>query len=103
MMDKWRQREQENSSANTSFMQVEYSERGEIMHTKTEKRTHHIHLSHSVGPVWHGGNRNEENKLGKAIRESLQCAEKLECKSIAIPAISSGIFGFPLDRYEFDS
>ena len=48
---------------------------------------------HAVGPVW--GEGDEENKLHAAIRSSLALADELELTSIAFPAISTGIFGFP--------
>jgi O-acetyl-ADP-ribose deacetylase (regulator of RNase III) len=48
---------------------------------------------HAVGPVW--GEGDEQNKLGAAIRGSLQIADHLSLGSIAFPAISTGIFGFP--------
>jgi O-acetyl-ADP-ribose deacetylase (regulator of RNase III) len=51
---------------------------------------------HAVGPVW--GEGDEDNKLSTAIRSSLTRAEELGVKSIAFPAISTGIFGFPVDR-----
>ena len=51
---------------------------------------------HAVGPVW--GEGNEDMKLATAIRSSLERAEELGVKSIAFPAISTGIFGFPIDR-----
>ena len=54
------------------------------------------YIIHAVGPVW--GSGNEDEKLRKAINGSLQCAEQLGLKSIAFPAISTGIFGFPKER-----
>jgi O-acetyl-ADP-ribose deacetylase (regulator of RNase III) len=51
---------------------------------------------HTVGPVW--GEGEEERKLTTAIRSSLELAEKLGVESIAFPAISTGIFGFPIRR-----
>jgi len=53
---------------------------------------------HAVGPVWHGGVAGEEMMLSVAIRGCFEHADKLGCTSIAIPAISSGIFGFPKDK-----
>lgn len=55
-------------------------------------------IIHAVGPVWHGGDQHEEELLRSAVWNSLDAAEKLALKSIAIPAISSGIFGFPKER-----
>jgi O-acetyl-ADP-ribose deacetylase len=54
------------------------------------------YVIHAVGPVW--GEGNEDAKLDSAIRGSLKRAEELGCQSIAFPAISTGIFGFPLPR-----
>jgi len=52
---------------------------------------------HAVGPVWNGGKSNEENLLALSVKNSLKKADELKLKSIALPAISSGIFGFPKD------
>ncbi|MDR3574184.1 MAG: macro domain-containing protein [Anaerolineaceae bacterium] len=54
------------------------------------------YVIHAVGPVW--GEGDEDAKLSSAIRGSLQVADRLELASIAFPAISTGIFGFPKDR-----
>ena len=51
---------------------------------------------HAVGPVWGGG--DEDNKLADAVTGSLRVADELKCVSIALPAISTGIYGFPKDR-----
>ncbi|QTA37355.1 macro domain-containing protein [Thermosipho ferrireducens] len=56
------------------------------------------YIIHAVGPIWHGGNSGEEEILKKALFNVLKKAVELELKSISIPAISSGIFGFPKDR-----
>ncbi|MBI4397330.1 MAG: macro domain-containing protein [Elusimicrobia bacterium] len=53
---------------------------------------------HSVGPVWRGGERNEDKCLRSAVWNSLLKAHRMELASIAFPAISSGIFGFPKNR-----
>lgn len=55
-------------------------------------------IIHAVGPVWHGGSQGEDELLYAAITHSLEKAQHLGLKSIAIPAISSGIFGFPKER-----
>ncbi len=52
---------------------------------------------HTVGPVWHGGNHNEEKLLANCYRNSLFLAEENNIKTIAFPAISCGIYGFPLE------
>ena len=54
------------------------------------------YIIHAVGPVW--GDGDEDNKLSNAITGSLRVADELKLSSIAIPAISTGIFGFPKDR-----
>ncbi|MCB0119399.1 MAG: macro domain-containing protein [Anaerolineales bacterium] len=51
---------------------------------------------HAVGPMW--GDGDEDQKLADAITGSLQVADELKCESISMPAISTGIFGFPKDR-----
>lgn len=53
-------------------------------------------IIHAVGPRW--GEGNEDIKLAKTIHSSLQLANKLKAKSISFPAISTGIFGFPVER-----
>jgi O-acetyl-ADP-ribose deacetylase (regulator of RNase III) len=54
------------------------------------------YIIHAVGPVW--GDGDEDAKLADAITGSLQVADELKLASIAMPAISTGIFGFPKDR-----
>ena len=54
------------------------------------------YIIHAVGPVW--GDGNEDIKLSDAITGSLRVADELKCQSIAMPAISTGIFGFPKER-----
>ncbi len=53
---------------------------------------------HAVGPIWNGGGEGEEATLRRAIDTALAKATELGITSIAFPAISSGIFGFPKDR-----
>lgn len=53
---------------------------------------------HAVGPVWEGGQQGEDGLLAAAVRNSLTKAHELKLTSIALPAISSGIFGFPKPR-----
>ncbi|KXJ04404.1 Macro domain-containing protein LIC-13295, partial [Exaiptasia diaphana] len=53
------------------------------------------HVIHTVGPVWNGGNKNEEDNLKSCYLNSLVLAEKNGCKSIAFPGISTGIYKFP--------
>lgn len=54
------------------------------------------YVIHAVGPIW--GEGDEDFKLSSAIRGSLQLAERLGLASIAFPAISTGIFGYPIER-----
>lgn len=54
------------------------------------------YIIHAVGPVW--GDGDEDNKLAGAISGSLRVADELKCSSISMPAISTGIFGFPKER-----
>jgi len=53
---------------------------------------------HAVGPVWQGGQQDEDEQLRSAAWQSLELARQHGFRSIALPAISSGIFGFPKDR-----
>lgn len=54
------------------------------------------HLVHAVGPIWKNGSENEANLLQSAYLESLNRAHEVKVRHIAIPAISTGVFGFPL-------
>jgi len=56
------------------------------------------YVIHAVGPVWRDGKENEDEKLRNATLNSLKLADKNNLRSIAFPAISAGIFGFPIDR-----
>jgi O-acetyl-ADP-ribose deacetylase (regulator of RNase III) len=53
---------------------------------------------HTVGPVWSGGQRNEDKLLANCYRNSLKVAVENGVKTIAFPSISTGAYGFPLDR-----
>jgi O-acetyl-ADP-ribose deacetylase (regulator of RNase III) len=54
------------------------------------------YVIHAVGPVW--GDGDEDNKLETAVTGALRVADELKCASIALPAISTGIYGFPKER-----
>jgi O-acetyl-ADP-ribose deacetylase len=56
------------------------------------------HVIHTVGPVWHGGKANEDELLASCYRRSLDVASQLNVRSIAFPAISTGVYGFPRQR-----
>jgi putative ATPase len=53
------------------------------------------YVIHTVGPIWNDGESGEDELLADAVRSSLTLASELGCESIALPAISSGIYGFP--------
>jgi O-acetyl-ADP-ribose deacetylase (regulator of RNase III) len=55
------------------------------------------HVIHTVGPTWSGGNRDEPDALTSCHRESIRVADDLQLASIAFPAISTGIFGYPVE------
>lgn len=52
---------------------------------------------HAVGPVWHGGGHNEASDLASAYASAIRLAQAQGLSSIAFPAISAGIYGYPLD------
>lgn len=56
------------------------------------------HVIHTVGPVWHGGGRGEDDLLAECYRNSLALAAAHGLRSIAFPSISTGAYGFPMDR-----
>lgn len=53
---------------------------------------------HTVGPVWRGGGSAEDETLSSCYRRSLELAAQHDIQTIAFPAISTGVFGFPADR-----
>lgn len=56
------------------------------------------HVIHTVGPVWQGGGSGEADLLAACYRSSLAVADELGCRSVSFPAISTGVFGYPLDQ-----
>jgi O-acetyl-ADP-ribose deacetylase (regulator of RNase III) len=56
------------------------------------------HVIHAVGPVWRGGGKNERELLASCYRTSMALAREYVVESIAFPAISCGVYGFPIDE-----
>jgi O-acetyl-ADP-ribose deacetylase (regulator of RNase III) len=56
------------------------------------------HVIHTVGPIWHGGAENEEALLADCYRSSFRLAREHDVRTIAFPSISTGAYGFPLQR-----
>ncbi len=56
------------------------------------------HVIHTVGPVWRGGQSNEQELLRQAYHHSLQLAQENACRTIAFPALSAGAYRYPLDH-----
>ncbi|RPI26456.1 MAG: O-acetyl-ADP-ribose deacetylase [Acidobacteria bacterium] len=70
---------------------------GEAVAT-TAGRLHARYVIHTVGPVWHGGGHDEDRLLASCYRNSLALASQLKCRSVAFPSISTGAYGFPIER-----
>jgi O-acetyl-ADP-ribose deacetylase (regulator of RNase III) len=70
---------------------------GEAVET-TAGRLPARYVIHTVGPVWHGGTSGEEALLASCYRKSLELAARLELRSIAFPAISTGVYGYPREK-----
>ena len=56
------------------------------------------HVAHAVGPVWHGGGRGEPEKLASCYSGALRLATDVGADSIAFPAISTGVYGYPIEQ-----
>ncbi|MFG1778835.1 O-acetyl-ADP-ribose deacetylase [Micromonospora sp. NPDC049051] len=56
------------------------------------------HVIHTVGPVWEGGGHGEAEVLASCYRRSLQVADELGARTVAFPAIATGVYGFPPDQ-----
>ena len=56
------------------------------------------YVLHTPGPVWHGGNRDEDELLASCYLSCLHLASEYGCKTVAFPSISTGVYHFPLER-----
>jgi O-acetyl-ADP-ribose deacetylase len=56
------------------------------------------YVIHTVGPVWHGGNSHEDRMLESCYQNSLNVARQNGIKTIAFPSISTGVYGFPIEK-----
>jgi len=56
------------------------------------------HVIHTVGPIWEGGGYGEADILASCYRRSLEVADELQARSVAFPAIATGVYGYPPDQ-----
>ena len=56
------------------------------------------YVLHTPGPVWHGGSRGEAEKLAGCYRSCLELASQYGCRTVDFPSISTGVYGYPVDR-----
>ncbi|MFC0507007.1 O-acetyl-ADP-ribose deacetylase [Micromonospora costi] len=56
------------------------------------------HVIHAVGPIWEGGGHGEVDTLSSCYRRSLEVADEIGARTVAFPAIATGVYGFPADR-----
>ncbi len=67
-----------------------------VITTSGKMKTRHV--IHTVGPVWRGGEKGEPETLASAYRESLKLAVQNELKTVSFPSISTGVYGYPVDK-----
>jgi len=56
------------------------------------------HVLHAVGPIWRGGGESEDDLLASCHRRAIGAAAQLGCRTLAFPAISTGAYGYPVER-----
>ena len=59
---------------------------------------HARHVIHTVGPVWRGGNEGEKEALASCYSEALDLAAAHDCRTVALPAVSTGIYSYPVEE-----